>query len=233
MLTVGIAAEAAGDVRIARVLGDRLIAERSARPLAEVRAWVGVGGAWFDVHNAISVARDRGVLRRGKFQGEPGLDRARELHAILAVFADAEENPAVVVVMRDTDGGSLSEAFAQATQEQEWPFVPVLAGPHPEVEAWLLLAWEPRDDAEIAALAGLRKELGYDPTLRQQRLTAGRSTGKHDCKRILAELAAHGESPEDRWAVVDLGRLDDRGVGAGLTAFLFDFRTAVAKIPRP
>lgn len=236
MLTLGIAAESESEARLVASLGDRVIvatAEWTDGQLAVVREWRGADGAWLDVHRAHEEARARGVRLHGHFRDGPGEEDAHSMRNLLAVFADAldpheGDTRSVVVVARDTDEDEERlRGFQQAVADRDWPFCVVSAHAHPEREAWLLVAFEPIDDAERVALSALRQELGFDPTARPEELKSGDEAAKRNAKRVLACLLTHHEATA-RFAEAPLDRLAARGVTCGLTRFLTEFRVAVA-----
>ena len=231
MLRLGITAESHGDAELVSGVGDAVAIETAdwleGQPEA-FRAWRGLGDeAFLDIHAATKLARERGVRILGHFQDGPGKLDAQLYRNVFALFAD-EEVAGVVVVAHDTDEEpERIEAFKQAAGDRHWGFAAVHACAHPEIEAWLLAAFIPQDEDERAALAALKQELGFDPTLEADQLKAGVETAKRNAKRILAILCDHHEARE-RLLATALDVLRERGVPSRLTAFLTDFRAAIA-----
>lgn len=232
MLCIGIAAESLSEAALVSELGDRVILDLALWLDGQLdlgRRWTGLGQApYLDLHRANEEARNRGVAKHGHFGGEPGATDAMMVRNLLALFADEDEPPGVVVVARDTDEElDRIEGFRQAVRDTGWPFVAVSAHAHPEREAWLLAAFEPSDTRERSALDALRQELGFDPTVRPHELRSGRETAKRDAKRILSRLCSQEEAAR-RLIGADLGRLRARGQTCGLGPFLDELQTAVA-----
>lgn len=231
MLRLGITAESPGDARLVSGVGDAVAIEAAhwvdGHPEA-FRTWCGLGHeAFLDIHAATRRAEAQGVRTFGHFQDGPGRLDAQLYRNVFALFADEDDRPDVVVVSHDTDqDGERLAGFQQAARERKWGFTAVHAAAHPEHEAWLLAAFVPQNDAERAALAKLRQELGFDPTKDAGELKSGDETAKRDAKRILALLCDHAEARE-RLLATPLDVLRERGVPSRLTAFLTDFRAAI------
>lgn len=223
MIRLGVAGEAAGDVRRANGLVDRLIMEGAdwitPELIAEYRAWCGVdGAAWLDVHRARDLARAAGLRAYGHFNGEPGATDALLHRAILMLFAweggRPGSRPDAVIVVRDQDGEDRRTGFAQARDERPWPFRIVAALPQPEMEAWLIAAWRPSDEADVQKLEEPERKLGFDPVTTPERLTSTGS-GPKDAKQIAAAL----DATDAGWDAAPLPRLRD-ATGCGLQAFM-------------
>jgi hypothetical protein len=228
---LGIAAESPRDATSTSGLGDRVIveaAEWADGQLDDVRAWRGIAEeAYLDVHHATRVAKSRGLPVYGHFRDGPGVLDAQLMRAVLALFADEDAPPAVVVISRDTDEDEERQlGFVQARAEEEWPFAAILASAHPEHEAWLLVAFEPGNEAERNALAEARRDLGFDPTRHPHELKAGHEGAKRNAKRVLALLCESADA-EERFTVAPLDTLREHGLTCGLTAFLTAFRAAI------
>ncbi|MGK4002750.1 hypothetical protein WMF31_09020 [Sorangium sp. So ce1036] len=147
---------------------------------------------------------------------------------MLLLFAEEDEPPRAVVIARDLDGRpERAEGFAQAAADSKrtWPFeVVVGALAEPEVEAWLVAAWDPEDDSERQRLAALCGELHFDPCAKPERLTSKNEADRKDAKRVLAALTATGRDAGARWADAPVERLESRGASCGLTRFVREVR---------
>ena len=230
MLKIGLTAESAQDAAVVRGLGDAVAVEAAPwidGQLDVFREWRGIEGEYLDLHHATRLAQARGVRTFGHFQGEPGELDAQLYRNVLSLFADQEDPCDVVVIARNTDEDlGRIEGFRRAAQDRAWGFVPVQAAAHPEIEAWLLSAFLPRDDEERGRLAALRAALGFDPTVDAHRLRSGDGTAKRDATRVLAALL-DGEA-RARLLETPLDTLRQRGVSSRLTDFLVELRAAVA-----
>jgi len=83
----------------------------------------------------------------------------------------------------------------------------VLAIPHTKRECWVLAGFEPRDEPERHRLVEARRDLGFDPTTRADRLTAQKEQAKTSAKRVLGYLT-NSDAARERacWAETDLER---------------------------
>jgi hypothetical protein len=235
----GIAAESATDVELIRSLVDRVLVEQvdwlEPELLPHNRGWVGPdphpAPDWLDVHSAWEVARDRKLPLYGHFMDGPGALEAKMFRAILLLFADLDEPPDVVVVGRDVDSkGERQRGLEQAVAERDWRFAVVGALAQPEIEAWLIAAWEPADDAERAVLAELRQALGFDPVQKPERLSSGASHHPRDAKRTLSKLCARRPSESDHWLNTDVEALCQCGDSCGLSATIVELRAAAKRV---
>lgn len=86
----------------------------------------------------------------------------------------------------------------------------------------MLAAFVPQDKKETAALAALRKELGFDPTTGSEDLTASNETAKKSPKRILTKLMAYGDGEREAqcWNVASIEPLRTQGARNGLAEFI-------------
>jgi hypothetical protein len=99
---------------------------------------------------------------------------------------------------------------------------------HPEHEAWVLVAFEPRDTQEKGRLEELRRRLGFDPTTQGDRLTSGRETSPKDAKKTLRELCPDADRRRALMREAPLQRLRSCGGSTGLSAFLDELRLYAA-----
>jgi hypothetical protein len=99
---------------------------------------------------------------------------------------------------------------------------------HPEHEAWVLAAFEPRSKKEKARLDELTKRLKFDPTLHGERLTPGLATNPRDAKKVLDELCPDADRRRALLREAPLELLHSRGEKTGLRAFLDELRARAA-----
>lgn len=227
-LRIGFAAEGPTDVRVGPGLGDKVIQHGrdwiAEELLSSYRVWAGLEGEpFFDLHLAMRRARDAGLRVHGHIGGLPRSADAGMCLAVLRLFADlpAEQRPQLVVILRDLDQQSddRRQGALQAKSAYDWPFDVVFAHPDPEIEAWILVGWVPRDEQEHRRLASLRAELGHDPTTAPERLTASTHGARRDIKRVLDGLDVAGDA-EQRLFAQTLEVLRERGQTCGLTDYL-------------
>lgn len=226
---IGLVVEGPDDARTIPSLTDRALTD--ALPGLEgqmdrVRAFGGLDEArpflaWSGVD--VEAGKRRVPRRHGHFGGEPGIEDARTAWYALQCFVGRDPRPVAVVLVRDSDGkqDARLKGLEQARRDRDWPF-PVLVGvAHPMRECWVLAAFIPRTRAEKAALAALRKELGFDPTVRSERLDASTDTAKKSPKRVLARLTCGADEREAAcWTDTALVHLHERGTDNGLSSFL-------------
>lgn len=215
--------------------------------LAHLRSFAGPDGApgYCSMSRAKQIAEDlgrtitvggrpiklRGPITPGQALGpETGFWRRVLLH-----FAAQELPPALVIVMKDTDG----EHARLDGLRVALPLVgnlPVIVGaPHQDAEAWFVAGFEARSQPELARHTVCIGELDFDPCQAPHRLTAHPNAAKTDAKRVLRWLIFaddHSRPPaaSDELLEVcertleDLQRLEARGQGCGLSAFLHELR---------
>ncbi|MEA2605088.1 MAG: hypothetical protein QOF89_6080 [Acidobacteriota bacterium] len=124
------------------------------------------------------------------------------------------------------DRRSDAKVLDQAREAFPWPFVIVLAVAHTKRECWILAGFNPRSAAEETALAELRRELGFDPRLQAEDLTASAPHASRNAKRVLQRLlAGNPDREEDCWISSDLETLRQRGGFTGLSDYLDEIRS--------
>jgi hypothetical protein len=226
--------EGAGDRRTSTTLGDRVLRERGpewlAENLAHLRVWMGLepGSEYFKWAEVRSYAAARRVRLLGFLVGRKG--EAAVTHKALALAAwKGFGGDDVVVLMRDTDGDSdRRDALVVAVQSRAWPFLVVVATPHPMREAWVLAGFEPRGDEEAERLEFVRQELGFDPRKKASQLSGGRDPrsgepAKKNAKRVLSALVEDDPAREEScWTDTPLDILLERGEESYLSDYLRD-----------
>jgi hypothetical protein len=237
-----IVAEASADREAAHALARRVLCEEHAwldgllgdgppepdgRP-TDVCPWQGVGPTepllkWTDVGEE---ARRRGVRAHGHFGGEPGAPDAQAARKALLIAAELTPRPAAVVLSRDLDDQpERARGFEQARQVSAWPFAVVVALANPMRECWVLAGFAPENEAEEAALAELRQQLGHDPRERAHELAAKDKAAARSPKRVLKALIQGREGRELRCLLgAELETLRARGEGSGLKDYLDEVR---------
>ncbi|WP_438031540.1 hypothetical protein [Sorangium sp. So ce204] len=135
--------------------------------------------------------------------------------------------------MRDSDGKEAErrQGLEQARQDSPWPFEVLLGVAHPMRECWVLAGLVPEGKREETSLAALRKELGFDPSVRSHELDASSKTAKKSPKRVLDRLTGGEHEREARcWTEPDLGHLRQRGSDNGLAAFLSEVEARLVPV---
>jgi predicted ATPase len=101
----------------------------------------------------------------------------------------------------------------------------------PKQEAWVLHGFQPMDDHERGLLAELHRQLGFDPTVASDRLTASSPGAKKEPKRVLASLVQDDLHREAScWQSGHLELLRTRGEATGLTEFLREVAQRLAAV---
>lgn len=192
------------------------------------RQWRGLGDSdrHLEWHWVPTLAKQQNLRAHGHFGGEPGaLDAAMARKALL-LLARTQRPPDAVVMVRDTDGEEeRRRGLEQARDFGEWPFQIVLAVPHTKRECWILAGFNPSSEREEATLAELTRELGSDPRLQAEGLTAAEPQALRNAKRVLGRLLAGSRDREEAcWRDCNLSVLADRGRLTGLSDYLEEIR---------
>lgn len=225
---IGLVVEGPGDAHTIPKVVDRILVDGGATFADAPESARTFGGfvaastflAWRSVDHE---AKGRVPRRHGPFGGTPAIEDARTAWYALQCFVGRDPQPAAVLLVRDSDGKQEDrlKGLKQAREDAQWPF-PVLIGvAHTMMECWVLSVFVPQDKKEIAALAALRKELGFDPTGRPEELTASNETAKRSPKRVLSKLTQGDEEREaECWNASSLALLRARGAKNGLADFV-------------
>jgi len=233
-----VVCEAATDLDLCADLADRVLCQEvdwlDQESLELHRTWRGLGESesHLEWHWVGKLAREQGLRVHGHFRDEPGaLDAAMARKALLLLF-QSERPPDAVVLSRDTDGVEERRlGLRQARDAFSWPFEIVLAVAHTKRECWVLAGFEPRSELETRVLVDLRQELGFDPRLRAEGLTASEPQALRNAKRVLERLLGGSrDREEDCWRSCDLAVLAERGRLTGLTEYLEEVRSRLVPI---
>jgi hypothetical protein len=145
-------------------------------------------------------------------------------------------SPAAVVLVHDSDGDHDGWRDSLEAARRDFcvhtvglRFAVVIGVAHPEREAWVLAGFEPQTPEERSRCNEMRAELGFNPCEHAERLTSMREIYKKDAKRVLNRLT---DGDHDRELAclreTDLEKLEARGKGIGLYAFLAELRERLA-----
>jgi hypothetical protein len=235
-VSIAVVCEAPVDKRTGCDLADRVICEaadwitveviddyrlyRGYRAHEEALEWKQVPG----------LAMELNIRAHGWFSGEPGAPDALATRRALLVLRHSPECPDAVILLRDADQQSQREkGLTQAREEMRRTWrVPIVIGLASTMrECWVIAGFLPEDDEERALLESFRdgKQLGFDPTLHPERLTARRETAKKNSKRVLRLLTGGDPVREARcWRETPIATLEERGKKVGLTDYLRELR---------
>ena len=238
--SIVIVCEGPGDHRTVPAIADRVLSESVEWMLPEMlgayRQWRGLKHnqpflAWKQVH---TLASEAGIRLNGFFNGEPGAPDAFAARRALALLKVAGEDPIdAVILVRDSDNDKERlNGLKQARDEVGNPNPPIIIGvAHTKRECWVLAGFTPMDKAEQARLGALKQELGFDPCLHAEELTAQQDGAKRDAKRVLSQLTGNSVDRESTfWKECPFHQLEARGQKTGLAAFIQELRTKLVPL---
>jgi hypothetical protein len=101
-----------------------------------------------------------------------------------------------VVLLRDTDNRHDRLALQTAMKEALQDDTVVVGVAHPKIEAWLLVAYQPRNDDEKGKLKKQQELLNFDPCTQPNHLN-DKQGGPRDAKTVVAALGGHHRCAED------------------------------------
>jgi len=230
-VSIAVVCEAAADKRTGCELADRVICEAADWIAAEViesyRRYRG-----FEVHDEFlrwiqvpDMALALGIRAHGHFDGLPGAPDALATRRALLILKHAPTPPDAVILLRDSDREPQRElGMKQARDEyrKRSPTPIVIGLAKVKRECWVLAGFLPENPEEQTKLDAIRgrDQLGFDPILRAERLTAKTPTAKKNAKRIL-KLLTKGDPDRERrcWQDAPLQLLKDRGRNVGLSEY--------------
>jgi hypothetical protein len=226
--SIAIVCESDADRRTACTLSDRVLCETvdwiAPETLDLLRSYRGIQAPdpylkWTDMKK---IARKRHVAPHGFLRGKPRASDEAMAEQALLLLAALDPPPSAVVILRDTDTDSKRrEGFEQARGARAWPFKVVIGVACTKRECWVLAGFEPRDDTERALLERERQDLGFDPRISAEQLTASEHGAKRDAKRVLLALTGGVREREDACLEDSpLAVLEARGKETGLAPYL-------------
>jgi hypothetical protein len=208
-----------------------LIVHRSVSYLADqevdtFRTWLPYLSAPYARHSAAANAEwGRSHRHHGHFNGAPGALEATLMRKCLVFAERLPERPHLVVWCRDTDGQDDRRVGPlQAVKASDWSFEVVLAIAHPEIEAWQIAMWSPRDAEERTRLEALCSKLNFDPTREPSRLSSSPQSPR-DAKRVARELQL-----DERWRSATVEQLRRTDSSVGIAQFVHDVEVAAGKL---
>lgn len=229
-ISIAVVCEAEADRRTATGLADRILLERcdwlEDDWIDGCREYRGLEAdepflRWDKVHE---LAQHRRIRAQGHFDEKPGAPDSLNARKALFLLIGCKQPPQAVLFIRDSDNEpSRRTGMEQAATEpgRNWQFTIVIGFAHPKRECWVLAGFEPQDNAEQQRFADLRLELGFDPRVDADRLTAKHDADTKSAKRVLAALTQDGRERETRcWNETELEVLRTRGGRTGLSAYL-------------
>jgi hypothetical protein len=230
--TFAVVCEASADLRIAAELADRVLCQEidwiDSESLEFYRLWRGLedGHSHIEWHWIDPLAKRYNIKVHGHFEDRPGALDASMTRKALLLLTRAQRTPDAVVLVRDTDGREeRRRGLEQARSSSQWPFAIILAVAHTKRECWVLAGFDPCSESEEHILAELNRELGFDPRVRAEELTAAAPNAPRNAKRVLERLVAGNQDREEEcWVACDLETLAERGRLTGLADYLREVR---------
>lgn len=158
----------------------------------------------------------------------------------IRVLARAPERADAIILVPDSDGDLDRLRGLEQARRFAREALPIVIGlAHTKRECWHIAGFEPEADDERTAIAELRSQLGHDPRVRTEELTAKHDQDKRSAKRVLSELCRNNHDRETRCLTnTPINLLCERGTGNGLAAFIAELRTHIVPLvlgvqPRP
>jgi hypothetical protein len=179
-----------------------------------------------------SLCKEAEIRPRGFVEGQrPELD-ARQARRAIRFIESRWPDVAGLLLIRDDDRQTDRRAgLEQARNESTLSARIVIGLAHTKRECWVLAGFEPRDDQEGASLAEVRQEVGFDPRLHADQLTAVHDHDKRSAKRVLRLLVgADLDREADCWRRPPLEALKERGSRTGLAEYLAEVETRLVPI---
>ncbi len=200
-------------------IGSHIDRYRSWRGLTDDRPWYKYSPDDASDLRPIVIG-DQTIKPSGHIAGVPLKTEAGMWRRVLMLFCHCEPRPDVVVLARDLDGSPRRrDGMEQVVSAFQWPFKIAIATAQPEIEAWIVSGFVPRDPIEKKRLKDLSGRLSFDPTTKSERLTSRPNDADTDAKRVLSELC--GDDPQrQEECLADPTLLRQHGVANGLAAFL-------------
>ena len=243
--SIVVVCEAAADQRVACELAERALCNEvnwiTPELLDAFRRWRGLtdqngqdGRKFLTWTEAKSEAERRDVEVFGNFDGKPGdLEASAVRRTLTLVRKYGEGDIDAVLLIRDSDGKTRRRGFEQArtSWNASWPVI--IGIPHTKRECWVLAGFEPKTAEEQACLVELRQELGFDPRLRSEELSAAEKGAKKNAKRVLKELAPDYHREAECWQETDLTTLAERGANNGLADYMREVKERLVPLWKP
>ncbi len=228
-----VVCEAKADFTIASELADRTACELvdwiEPELLDDLREYVGVDDArnFITWANVKSLAKAAGIQIRGHFDGAPGaLDAQATRRALRFVLVSIRDLDAVFLIRDDDNTGQRRKGLEQGRNENAFRDRIVIGVAQCKRECWVLAGFLPQDSVEHKRLQTLREELGMDPTLHAESLSAMHDHDVKSAKRVLGILTDHDWDREVTcWRTTDLAILRQSGRQTGIVEYLDELQT--------
>ena len=238
-LQFAVVYEAPGDFQIATELADRVLCESidwlEREHLDQQREWIDQNpdGRPLTWSGMKKLAYEAGIEAQGHFGGQPGAADASAARRALNYLRKIMPRLDGIVLVRDQDDQpERNKGLNQAREAHHGTLAIVIGLAIPEREAWVLCGFEPANEAERKCLADERQQLGHDPRLGSERLTACKNNSAlRSAKRVLNVFTgSNTEREQECWRNAPLQDLSERGQKNGLASYLNDVKTVLAPL---
>ena len=231
-VSIAVVCEAAADKATGCDLADRVFCSEidwiTEGVLDNYRLWRGLEPheshlTWADARKR---AAAKNIKAHGHFDGVPGALDAYAARRVLRLLKSNGNIPNAVILLRDDNRETERRNGLEQARQAAKIGTPVVIGlAHTKRECWVLAGFDPCDQNEQQALDDLRKELGFDPRMHADKLTAKHGNDSKSAKRVLAALVGANRDREAQcWIATPLGDLESRGLETGLAAYLEEVR---------
>lgn len=149
------------------------------------------------------LAKESRLLPRGLIDGRPGdLDAQQTRRALYYIESNWPKVDGILLIRDDDRLVERRSGLEQARAASSLRERIVIGLAHTKRECWVLAGFEPIDEKEQELLVELRRELGFDPCIKAEELTAIHDHDKRSAKRV--ETSGPGRPPP-RGRVLETG----------------------------
>lgn len=233
-VSIAVVCEAPADQWTGCGIADCVIIESvgwiEAEVIGSFREWRGhtASDSCLQWKNVRGIAQELGIKAHGHFDGIPGAPDAAAARRALLVLNASTAKPDAVVLLRDDDRQTsrregLTQARSTTQPALEIPIVIGLA--HVMRECWVLAGFVPIGGHESQEFQETRKDLGFNPAVHAERLSAKHESARRSSKRVLGSLVGQDRDREERcWIDTDISILEQNGRKTGLTDYIREIK---------
>jgi hypothetical protein len=237
-LSVAIVCEAEADREAIATLAERLVLEAAAQSAPWIDGpdslpfycrWRGFRASdthlrWTDLKH---LAEELSILVR--FRNEPPLHPySQNAYRAILVLARSPDPVDAIILVPDSDGDPDRLKGLEQARRYAKSALPIVIGmAHTKRECWHAAGFRPESGDEQAIVDELRQQLGHEPWLRTEELTASHEAtqDKRSAKRVLKALCQGDRERERRCLTrLPIAELCQCGADNGLAAFVAELR---------
>lgn len=234
--SIVVICEGPTDQRTARALAERVLCQAvdwmEPEVLEHLIQWRGLrkNEPYFAWRQSNALAQANNVRTNGRFDDAPDAFMARRALAVLTILGERDFD--AVLLLRDSDADTQRRQGLEQARAQTSGLGPIVIGvAHAKRECWVLAGFIAANDEEQSRLDVCRQELGFDPCLQAEQLTAATPGAKRDAKRVLGELTQEDYPREAAcWTDTPLDQLEERGQATGLADFFREVRERLVPV---